>query len=161
MAIATTDRLDEPYLLRIPPATLRALSDYVAELARRKFDYNTVVTRIGMDADSATPKLTFKAMGLINDEQYIQAQDTIHSETVSSILGSAFVTADEAVADDGTADPKPKAKPAPAVSKAKKVTEDEVEAAIEAAVETPAPAPKAEKKEMLVDLDLDDLNFDD
>ena len=161
LAIATTDRLDDPYLLRVPPASLRPLSDYVAELARRKVDYNAVVTRIGMDADAATPKLTFKPSAFLDDEAYIEVQNTAHSEIVNSILGSAFVTAEEAVADDGTADPAPKAVAKAAISKAKKVTTDEVESAIEAAVATPEPAPKAAKKEMVVDLNLDDLNFDD
>lgn len=150
MAVATPNQINEPYLLRIPPASIRALGEYGQMLDKRNVAYSMVVTKIGFDMEAPTPKLTFKPVGLIDEGTFHEVQNVVASDTVAQILGQASVTPDQV--------------PAETVAH-----EAEVEAAHEA-VKEPAPkkaaakpAPKVEvAKDLDVDgLDLDDLNFDD
>ena len=160
MAIATPDLINDPYLLRVPPASIKSLGEYGKMLAKRGVGYNMVVTRIGFDMESPTPKLTFKPTGLLSDAAYAQVQEVIASDTVQSILGSEGMAA----AQHEAAEPKDEHDELPVV---------EVKAAPAPVAEKPkaAPKPKAEPvaekpkavaaEEVSVDLNLDDLNFDD
>jgi hypothetical protein len=147
MAIATPNQINDPYLLRVPPASIRSLGEYGQMLAKRNVGYNMVVTKIGFDMEAPTPKLTFKPVGMIDEKTFHAAQDVIASETVAQILGAAGHHSE------------PVAIPTETV-----VHEEEVKAAHEAVKEAPKakPAPKAKAPEIEVDdLNLDDLNFDD
>lgn len=167
LAVAQPDLLNDPYLLRVPPATIKALGEYGKALAKRGVPYTAVVTKIGFDMESPTPKLTFRATGFLSDDAYAQAQEVAAGDVVAAILGSEGAVA--AAEPDATADLKgepPKAavaaKPA-APSKSKTVTAEEVDGAVQAAV---GKAKAAAKAEPVVDVDvpnlnLDDLNFDD
>lgn len=167
LAVAQPDLINDPYLLRVPPATIKALGEYGKALAKRGVPYTAVVTKIGFDMESPTPKLTFRATGFLSDAAYAQAQEIAAGDVVAAILGSEGAVAPE---PDATADlkgepSKAAAKPAaPAPSKAKVVTDDEVEAAVQAA---PAAKAKAKPEPVAVadvdvpNLNLDDLNFDD
>ena len=153
MAIATPDLINDPYLLRVPPASIKSLGEYGKMLAKRGVGYSMVVTKIGFDMESPTPKLTFKPTGLLSDTAYAQVQEVVASETVQAILGSEGIAA--AQSDDVPDLPVvelPKVEPVaekPAV-KAK------------SAHKVPTPAPVvAEPEVALADLNLDDLNFDD
>lgn len=157
MAIATPDQINEPYLLRVPPASIKALGEYGKMLAKRGVGYNMVVTRVGFDMESPTPKLTFKPTGLLNDVAYKQVQETIESDTVQSILGSIVPSAnEEGAAPDEEPIPEyvPPAKPAPAPEPAPAATKPK-------AAPKPAPAPAPAEPEVDIDLNLDNLNFDD
>jgi hypothetical protein len=156
MAIATPDLINDPYLIRVPPASIKALGEYGKMLAKRGVGYNMVVTKIGFDMESPTPKLTFKPTGLLSDTAYAQVQEVVASDTVQSILGSegmavAQSEAVEAQEELPTVDlPKPAAVVEKPAVKAK------------AAHKVPTPAPVvAEPEVALADLNLDDLNFDD
>lgn len=152
MAIATPDLINDPYLLRVPPASIKSLGEYGKMLHKRGVGYNMVVTRIGFDMESPTPKLTFKPTGLLSDSAYAQVQEVVASETVSSILGSEGIVAgvaEIAAPEDDLPVVEVKAAPAPVAEKPKA-----------------AAKPKAEPKPVAVevdvpDLNLDDLNFDD
>jgi hypothetical protein len=141
IAIAAPGMINDPMLLRVPPASIRALGEFGQACAKRGLPYNAVVTKLGFDMESPTPKLVFRPVGMLDDKGFAQAQDVANSDTVASILGKV-----------GSAE----ALPAPT-------------AKVEEAVEE-APAPKvaaAPKKKVEVkeidtsDLNLDDLNFDD
>lgn len=157
MAISTPDLINDPHLLRVPPATIKALGEYGKALAKRGVPYTAVVTKIGFEMDSPTPKLTFKAVGFLSDTAYAEAQETAAGDVVSAILGSeGAIARDE---PDATAEltgepPKAATKPAPAKVKAEPVED--------------TPPPKAAAKAKAADADveipnlnLDDLNFDD
>ena len=152
MAIATPDLINDPYLLRVPPASIKSLGEYGKMLHKRGVGYNMVVTRIGFDMESPTPKLTFKPTGLLSDGAYAQVQEVVASETVSSILGSEGIVAgvaEIAAPEDDLPVVEVKAAPAPVAEKLKA-----------------AAKPKAEPKPVAVEVDvpelnLDDLNFDD
>jgi hypothetical protein len=163
MAVATPNLVNDPYLLRVPPASIRALGEYGQMLAKRGVAYSMVVTKIGFDMEAPTPKLTFKPVGMIDEETFNQVQDTITSDTVTQILGAASSPA-EAIAEEPTVAEKvveqAKTTSKAAMSKSKTVTDDEVEQAVAAADKKPAPAAKPAEVE-IAGLDLDDLNFDD
>jgi hypothetical protein len=152
MAISTPDLINDPYLLRVPPASIKSLGEYGKMLAKRGVGYNMVVTKIGFDMESPTPKLTFKATGLLSDTAYGQVQAVIASETVQAILGSEGIAAAQA---EETAD-------LPVVDLPTLVPVVEKPAVkAKAGHKVPTPAPVVEPEIAATDLNLDDLNFDD
>ncbi len=155
MAIATPDLINDPYLLRVPPASIKALGEYGKMLAKRGVGYNMVVTRIGFDMESPTPKLTFKPTGLLSDAAYAQVQEVTASDTVVAILGSEGITAGVAEANTETEDELPVVevkKAEPVAEKPKATPKPKAE---------PKPEPKVVTEVDVPDLNLDDLNFDD
>lgn len=145
MAIATANQINDPYLLRVPPASIRALGEYGQMLAKRGVAYNLVVTKIGFDMEAPNPKLTFKPVGMIDEQTFNQVQETIDSPVVGQILGASVVPT---VTEEG----EPEEEPAPVV------------AAPEPEKKKPAAKKAAEPKPAEVavgDINLDDLDFDD
>lgn len=111
----------------------RPLQAYARWLVAQGVDPSTVVTRMKFDTASESPKLFFKAMRWLTDEEYAQA--TTQGETADA---KKAITMDAAGMDMG--------KPADALkgtapSKAKAAPVPEVEEE-----EAPAPAPKAKAK---------------
>jgi hypothetical protein len=142
LAIAAAGLINDPYLLRVPPASIRALGEYAAALEKRGIYYHEAVTKISFEAEAATPKLTFRALGYLPEEALKEVKAVVNSEIVASILGTGVVAVDESVAALGkpvAVVEKPKAEPKPKAKAEPKVVEPEVS----------------------VDLNLDDLNFDD
>jgi hypothetical protein len=164
MAVAPAGQINDAMLLRVPPASIKALGEYGQMLAKRGVGYNMVVTKVGFDVEAESPKLTFSAVGLLDDEGFAEVQEIAASDVVSNILGSSVMAAVAAEAaapaeepEEEAPAPKPVAKPKPA---AKPVAEEP-----EAEVPAPKPAvkPKAKPAPVVDDmeLDLDGINFDD
>jgi hypothetical protein len=145
LAVATPDQINDPYLIRVPPASIRALGEYGSMLKKRGVGYNMVVTKIGFDVESPTPKLTFKPVGMLDDVGFNAVQEAVTSDTVSNILGSVFEVNQPATSESEEDAPAPKI----VAKKAEKPAEK------------PAEVAKPKVKEIEVDLNLDDLNFDD
>lgn len=148
MAIATANQINDPYLLRVPPASIRALGEYGQMLAKRGVAYNLVVTKIGFDMEAPNPKLTFKPVGMIDEQTFNQVQEAIDSPVVGQILGASVVST---AAEEGEPEPEEEAT-APVV------------AAPEPEKKKPAAKKAAEPKPAEVavgDINLDDLDFDD
>jgi outer membrane biosynthesis protein TonB len=147
----------------VPPASIKALGEYGQMLAKRGVGYNMVVTKVGFDLQAESPKLTFSAIGLLDDDGFAEVQEIAASDVVSNILGSSIMAAvaAEAAAPAEEPEEEPASKPAAKPKAAPKpvVEEDEEEA--------PAPKPAAKPKAKpapvadVMDLDLDDINFDD
>ena len=175
MAVAAAGMLNDPMLLRVPPASIRALGEYGQTLAKRGVAYNMVVTKVAFDMDAESPKLTFKPVGFLDDAAYAEVQETIGSSIVDNILGASFHVVEAAPAEKpevAEEEPAPAPKPAP-VAKPKPAPvamepEPEPEEA-PAPVAKPKPAAKAAPKpaakpapaEDDFDLDLDGISFDD
>jgi hypothetical protein len=165
MAVAPAGQINDAMLLRVPPASIKALGEYGQMLAKRGVGYNMVVTKVGFDVEAESPKLTFSAVGLLDDDGFAEVQEIAASDVVSNILGSsvmAAVAAEAAAPAEETAEeeapaPKPTAKPKAA---AKPVVEEAEE---EAPAPKPAAKPKAKPAPVIddMDLDLDGINFDD
>jgi pyruvate/2-oxoglutarate dehydrogenase complex dihydrolipoamide acyltransferase (E2) component len=164
MAVAPAGQINDAMLLRVPPASIKALGEYGQMLAKRGVGYNMVVTKVGFDLQAESPKLTFSAVGLLDDEGFAEVQEIAASDIVSNILGSsimAAVTAEAAApteeAEEEAPAPKPAAKPKAAPKPAAEEPEEEAPAPKPAAKPKAKPAPVVDD----MDLDLDGINFDD
>ena len=82
-----SDPNGDAYLLRVPPASLRALGQYTQQLMKRGVPYNAVVTRIGFDIEAATPKLVFTFHSFLNEAQYRSVMEAANSDIVQRIIG--------------------------------------------------------------------------
>jgi len=125
LAISPAGQINEPMLLRVPPASLRSLQEYGKTLANRSVAFDAVVTRVRFDPSEASPKLLFKAVGFLPEETYKEVQEFKNDELVMQIIG---------LEPSASAVPAPKA----AAVEVEDEDEDEVE-------EAPKPAPKAKK----------------
>jgi hypothetical protein len=56
-------------LLRLPPMSIANLSKYAEFLAHKGASFETVATRIAFDSDVAYPRLTFEALGFLDETQ--------------------------------------------------------------------------------------------
>jgi hypothetical protein len=150
MAVAPAGQINDAMLLRVPPASIKALGEYGQMLAKRGVGYNMVVTKVGFDLQAESPKLTFSAIGLLDDEGFAEVQEIAASDVVSNILGAS------PMAIEAVPEVEPEAeKPVPAAAAPVKAEEKPVVKSKAAA--KPKPAPVEEE----FDLDLDGINFDD
>jgi hypothetical protein len=160
MAVAPAGQINDAMLLRVPPASIKSLGEYGQMLAKRGVGYNMVVTKVGFDLQAESPKLTFSAVGLLDDEGFAEVQEIAASDIVANILGSSVAAAIAAEAPAEEEAPAPVAKP-----KAKPVVEEAAEEEAPAPVAKPKAAPKPAPKPAPVDddmdLDLDGISFDD
>ena len=150
MAVAPAGQLNDAMLLRIPPASIKAIGEYGQMLAKRGVGYNMVVTKVGFDLQAESPKLTFAPVGLLDDEGFAEVQEIIQSDIVASILGSNPVPVEFTPAVEAEEAPEPKAAPKVEAPAAK----PEVKA-------KPAAKAKPAPVEDDLDLDLDGISFDD
>jgi hypothetical protein len=167
MAVAAPDQINDPMLLRVPAASMKAVGEYGAMLAKRGVPSAGVVTKVSFDPEAATPKLVFKAVGLLPDAAKNEVDQMYNDPTVENIIagGATFNESDGPVF---AAEPA-----APARVAAKTVTASEVEEAVDSAAAEMAEAaatpvtktkPKAKAAAVEVEISLDDLsdlNFDD
>jgi len=149
MAVAPAGQLNDAMLLRLPPASIKAIGEYGHMLAKRGVEAHMVVTKVGFDLQAESPKLTFNAVGFLDDEGFAEVQEMRRTDIVASILGSNSIAGEYTPAIEAEEAPAPKAAP-----------------------KEEAPAPKAEVKakpakakpapvEDDLDLDLDGISFDD
>lgn len=87
LAVAPAGDIGNPMLLRVPAASLAALSEYGRALQRRGVPYHLVVTRLGFDPATSYPKLTFKARGYVTEDMLEQVTASRDSPVVDDILG--------------------------------------------------------------------------
>lgn len=163
IAVSTPDMINDPYMLRVPPASIRALGEYGSAVKKRGVAFPMLVTRIGFDMEAPTPKLTFKAVGLVDDRTFAQVNEMRESDVVANILGQG--TAGGFVAEPPSEVEAVVAKAQAAskieVSKDKKVKDEEVAAAVAAAERDTVPEKKSASKTAELEVSLDDINLDD
>lgn len=166
VAVAPAGMLNDPLLLRVPPASIRNLGEYGTMLSKRGMPYQCVVTKIGFDQDAESPKLTFKAIGYLSEEDFREVQELAESDLVNNILGNGH----GAAAVDQAPVESPRVAAKTPVAKTKVVTDDEVAEAVAVAVNADAKVAAKVKevtrptKNVIVDdsdLDLDGIGFDD
>lgn len=154
LAISPVGAKLDPMLLRVPPASLKALREAVKLVNTRKLPYNSVVMKVGFDIEASSPKLTFKPVAVVDEAVFKAIRDeSYESELVRAIVGvddsgvapvedggsdrSAAAELDEAIAARDAAKAQTAPEPAPAPEPPAKKTK-----AAKPAPE-PAPAPKA------------------
>jgi len=77
-------------LLRIPPATLNPLKDYVEKTLKPKgITPWMLITKVGFDTEVAYPKLTFKGLRFLNADEYAAAAAMRGGEDARRILDAA------------------------------------------------------------------------
>jgi len=167
IAVVPGGTLNDPMLIRVPPASITGLGEYGQMLAKRGVAYNMVVTKISFDQEAESPKLLFRPMGFLSALDYEQVKETLESDIVSNIVGAAslFDGAEAPEPEAPAPEPvkveapveTPKAPPKPRAAKPKATGFETVEAA-------PAPAPAAKAVPVVnedPDLDIDGIDFDD
>ena len=162
LCVAPAGQLNDPMLLRIPPATLKVLGQYGEQLAKRGVEPKHVVTKIGFDYNVAHPALTFKAVRFVEVDELQEIETVLadEAETIGLITGTT----------EGYTPPVEVEAAAPAVKKVAK------SAPVREAVKAPEPeeddeaevvlAAKTTKAASVEDYDsvddaLDNLDFDD
>ena len=179
LAIAPAGQVNDPMLMRVPAASLKALTAFGQQLAKRGVPYQAVVAKIGFDYSVAHPALTFKPVGFVDESTLMEIKEVVESDLVKRICGELedlYVPDDADTAGESFEQkpkPEPKVEPKKSVVKPKpQVTEDDdpppkVKVKVEAEEEAPAPAPKPTAKSVVqeveddLDAALDDMDFDD
>lgn len=145
----------------------RPLQEYARWLAAQRINPETVVTRMRFDLDADNPKLVFKAMRWLSDDEYATVEEKAGSEEALKAVTMTVAKRDnvapaqidgtppkatKAVIEDDVPPPPPKAKkaapveddepvPPPKAKKAAPVVEDD----------EPVPPPKAKKAAPVAD----------
>lgn len=151
VAVAPGGQLNDPMLLRVPPASLRPLAEYGEMLAKRKVPYNAVLTRLKFDSEMATPKLVFEPKGFLTEVQYNEVAETANGSVVKHILGIGAVAE---VVTESKAAPVVEKKPAPVAEKKPEPVFEKKP--VKKAKEEPADEPEVKeslKPEVSVELD--------
>ena len=76
------------YGFKIPPASLKAFTNYVKDTSRRNIDLSTCITVIGFDANFSFPVLTFNFGGFLAEAQVAKIDQLKGSDEVKEIVGS-------------------------------------------------------------------------
>ena len=178
LAIAPAGQVNDPMLMRVPAASLKALTAFGQQLAKRGVPYQAVVAKIGFDYSVAHPALTFKPVGFVDESTLSEIKEVVDSDLVKRICGEVedlYVPDDADTAGESFEQkkPEPKVEPKKTVVKPKpQVTEDDdpppkVKVKVEVEEEAPAPTPKPTAKSVVqeveddLDAALDDMDFDD
>ena len=179
MAVAPIGQLNDPMLLRVPAASLKALTEYGDKLKKRGVKYPSVSTKISFDYSVAYPALTFTPLSFITEAMAKQVQEIMGSDIVNQIIGGARVDAPapvaaaqvpEAVTPGNAAastSPATVASSSPAVAAptkpkpaAKKANGANGSSAFASGNPAPTPAKPAEQKSKLVEVNAGDLEAD-
>jgi hypothetical protein len=176
IAVATVDTPNDPMLVRVPAASLKALTEYGKIVAARGVRPEACVTRIGFDYSVAHPALTFKPVGLIGDADTLQEiKDVRDGELVAQIVGikptpPADAPLEESASDAAPVPAKAAAAPKPAAPKPAAPAADAIEKAVAAAaatkkvsvaVEPPAAQSKTSSLEAEIGGLIESMDFDD
>lgn len=89
IAVATPDHLNEPMLIRVPAASLKALAQFGDMLKKRGVpSYSMVVTKVSFDYNVAHPSLTFKPIGFLDEAAANEAANMSTELVVEQIIGN-------------------------------------------------------------------------
>lgn len=86
LAIAAPSNLDEPFLFRIPPASLKNFAEVSKFLTSKRVPLNGAVIRFSFDAEK-TGVLLFQAIGGLDAETYAAAKSKMNDDLVLAIVG--------------------------------------------------------------------------
>jgi hypothetical protein len=133
------------FLMRIPPASLNPLKDYGEKILGPKgIPYYAVVTKVGFDPSAAHPKLTFKALQFLTEDEFSVVEKLRDGPDVAHILAEsvefeAGTTERAQVASDAggasASSATQTARAAPAASRMRPVDDEDVPAAVLATTE--------------------------
>ncbi len=115
------ERFGGPMLLRVPASALADLALMGKNLKARGFPYNAVSVKLGFDIATAYPKLTFRPVRPLTEEEGAEVVELMNDDKIQRILAEAVeIEAVEAEATVGTPTVEaPKSKVAPVAEPAK------------------------------------------
>lgn len=87
VAVASPANLDDAFLLRVPPASLKNLAETAKQLSGRNIPLNGVVMRITFDTNAASPTLIFRPVGYLDGAGFEKAKALENSQLVLMIIG--------------------------------------------------------------------------
>jgi hypothetical protein len=99
LAVAASDALDQPTLLRVPAGSLRELQVYGENLKKRGVPFQALVTKIKFDPDAAHPRMLFTAARWLDEKELDVALDTAETPLVDRIIGTDGVGHASDIAD--------------------------------------------------------------
>lgn len=144
------DTFGGPMLLRVPAMSLPDLALMGKQLKNRGFPYNTVTVRVGFDMEASYPKLTFRPVRPLSEDEGVVVRELLSDVKLERVLAEAIEfdappAEDEAPpADDLFEQPvAPAAKPAAALAAKPAAKPKPAPAAPAAAPAAKAAAPKA------------------
>lgn len=111
LAVASPAKLDDPFMLRVPPASLKNFAEVSKWLSGKRVPVNGAVIRIAFDVEK-TGVLTFEAIGGLDAETYKQSNAMKNNDLVLTIVGKGGAAHMASL-------PTPSAKAAPAAPAAK------------------------------------------
>jgi hypothetical protein len=175
IAVVTGDLENDPMLVRIPGASLKAFTEYAREVNRAGYDLDEIVTKVGFDYAVAHPALTFKGIKPLGEDGVEKARNIGKSELVGQIIGTVEVPMESndefssPVAALPKREPKPEPKKADAEELEKVVAKASAKPKAKVVVEEEEAPKKAAKPAVATvedlgdDLDslLDGTDFDD
>ena len=131
LAITFADDIDNEkfggvMLLRVPPASLRAVAEYEKNLRAAGVPYCAVVTRISFDAATAHPQLVLTPLRVLTEEEGAKIAALRDGPHVADVLASGVVSAPA---------------PAPAATLPAGITASAVPSGLTSVVQAPAQTP--------------------
>jgi len=151
IACAPAGDLTQPILLRVPGASLGDLAKYGGDLSKQGVSYSAVVTKLAFDADAAYPKITYKPIRYLTEDEAATVLETLKSGMVDTIV--ALSVAHETKPADPTPVMEKTSKPVPETKKAAKASKEEAAPAKEPEVPAPADAASSLPPEQAKKLD--------
>lgn len=94
------ERYGGPMLLRIPAASLGDLKTFDGQLRSKNINYRTIAIRLGFDMNASYPKLTFKAVRRLTEDEMVRVASHITSGETARILEANDIKAVEPKAED-------------------------------------------------------------
>lgn len=127
-----------PMLLRVPPASLSDMATFARELKKRypEESYNSIVTVIGFDPDTAYPKLTFKALRKLTEQEKLAVVEFWRDGSADNVLATPVEAVEVKTAE---------AKPEPKKTVDTELEDDSDMDALVASVGETKPEPKPKK----------------
>lgn len=89
LAVAAATNIDDPMLLRVPPASLKNLSEMSRLLSKKNIPLNAVLVRTSFDSAATGVVLTFKPVGFLDAAGFAQSQSKMTDDLVLAIVGKS------------------------------------------------------------------------
>lgn len=87
LAVAARDALNDPMLLRVPPTSIKSLSEYGSKLNKRNVPYRAVLTKVSFDPNETAQKLVFDAVGILTEAEYNEVCGMQDDSIVLAVTG--------------------------------------------------------------------------
>lgn len=128
-----------PVLLRVPAASLQELKLYHGKVKSSNRSLNSIVTQIGFDINAAYPRLVFKPVRPLEEDEMRQLVPHYQNGSIGIVLDSSGELSDRAVTPTEPEEETEETVEEPAVATDPLFSDSEEETA-------PSPKPKAKKK---------------